>query len=43
MIRFGSRTELYLPMETEVLIKVGDKVQGGSSAIARWGVGKEEN
>ncbi len=36
MIRFGSRTELYLPMETEVLVKVGDKVQGGSSQVARW-------
>lgn len=36
MIRFGSRTELYLPMETEVLVKVGDKVQGGSSQVAKW-------
>jgi phosphatidylserine decarboxylase len=36
MIRFGSRTELYLPMETEILVKVGDKVQGGSSQVAQW-------
>lgn len=35
MIRFGSRTEVYLPLEAEVLVKVGDRVAGGSSPIAR--------
>jgi phosphatidylserine decarboxylase len=35
MIRFGSRTELYLPLEAEVLVKVGDHVLGGSTVIAR--------
>ena len=35
MIRFGSRTELYLPLNTEVLVKVGDHVLGGSTIIAR--------
>jgi phosphatidylserine decarboxylase len=35
MIRFGSRTELYLPLEAEVLVKTGDHVCGGSTAIAR--------
>ena len=35
MIRFGSRTELYLPISATVLIKVGDHVAGGSTAIAR--------
>ncbi len=35
MIRFGSRTDLYLPLEVEVLVHVGQKVQGGSSALAR--------
>jgi phosphatidylserine decarboxylase len=35
MIRFGSRTELYLPLNAEVLVKTGDHVAGGSSAIAR--------
>jgi phosphatidylserine decarboxylase len=35
MIRFGSRTEVYLPLEAEVLVKVGDRVTGGVSAIAR--------
>jgi phosphatidylserine decarboxylase len=35
MIRFGSRTEVYLPLAASVLVKVGDKVAGGSTVIAR--------
>jgi phosphatidylserine decarboxylase len=35
MIRFGSRTEVYLPMSATVLVKVGDRVAGGASPIAR--------
>jgi len=35
MIRFGSRTELYLPLNAEVLVKVGYHVLGGSTVIAR--------
>lgn len=35
MIRFGSRTEVYLPMDAEVVVKVGDRVRGGESVIAR--------
>ena len=35
MIRFGSRTELYLPLDAEVLVKRGDHVFGGSTVIAR--------
>jgi phosphatidylserine decarboxylase len=35
MIRFGSRTEVYLPLDAEILVKVGDRVTGGSSVIAR--------
>ncbi|MBV9009204.1 MAG: phosphatidylserine decarboxylase family protein [Verrucomicrobia bacterium] len=35
MIRFGSRTEVYLPLEAELLVKVGDRVKGGASIIAR--------
>lgn len=41
MIRFGSRTELYLPLETEILVEVGTKVQGGSTAVAK--LKREEN
>lgn len=35
MIRFGSRTEIYLPLDATVLVKVGDRVAGGASPIAR--------
>src|SRR3982751_6336788 len=35
MIRFGSRTELYLPLNAELLVKVGDHVSGGSTVVAR--------
>ena len=35
MIRFGSRTEVYLPMSSEITVKIGDKVKGGETIIAR--------
>jgi phosphatidylserine decarboxylase len=35
MIRFGSRTEVYLPLDAEVLVKVGERVTGGTTVIAR--------
>ena len=34
MIRFGSRTEVYLPVNAELLVKTGDHVLGGSTVIA---------
>jgi len=42
MIRFGSRTELYLPLNAEVLVKTGDHVLGGSTIIARLAESKVE-
>ncbi len=35
MIRFGSRTDVYLPRGAEVLVRPGDTVHGGSSVVAR--------
>ncbi len=37
MIKFGSRTELYVPQRVvaEVSVKVGDKVKGGETILAR--------
>ena len=36
MIKFGSRTELYLPADQfSVEVKIGDKVKGGLSILAR--------
>ena len=36
MIRFGSRTELYLPPTAEFLVKKGDRVRGGATIVARF-------
>jgi phosphatidylserine decarboxylase len=36
MIRFGSRTEIYCPMDCEITVKIGDKVKGGQTIIARY-------
>jgi len=35
MIRFGSRTEICLPLDAEVAVRVGDQIKGGSTIIAR--------
>jgi len=35
MIRFGSRTELLLPIGTEILVRPGDHVHGGETPVAR--------
>lgn len=34
-IKFGSRVDLYLPLNTEILVKIGDKTIGGVTKIAQ--------
>ena len=34
-IRFGSRVDIFLPLDAEVLCKIGDKPSGGETVIAR--------
>lgn len=36
LVRFGSRVDVWLPREAEILVKVGENVKGGSSVLARW-------
>jgi phosphatidylserine decarboxylase len=37
LIRFGSRTDVYLPADrVEALVAPGDRMSGGSTIIARW-------
>jgi phosphatidylserine decarboxylase len=36
MIRFGSRVDIWLPMETQILARRGQKVKGGESVLATW-------
>lgn len=35
MIRFGSRLEVYLPIDCEISVRVGERVKGGESVIAK--------
>jgi phosphatidylserine decarboxylase len=36
MIRFGSRMDIWLPDGVEIIVRPGQHVAGGSSALARW-------
>jgi phosphatidylserine decarboxylase len=36
IVRFGSRMDLWLPRNVEIVVKPGDNVAGGSSVLARW-------
>jgi phosphatidylserine decarboxylase len=36
LIRFGSCTELYLPLEASILVKPGQKVKGAETVIAKF-------
>jgi phosphatidylserine decarboxylase len=35
MIKFGSRTDVIFPQPAEINVKIGDRVKGGSSVLAR--------
>jgi phosphatidylserine decarboxylase len=35
LIQFGSRCDVYLPPGTEIAVKLGDKVKGGETVLAR--------
>ena len=37
LIRFGSRVDVYLPVDTEALVKIGDKTVAGETLLARIG------
>ena len=43
LVRFGSRVDLWLPVGAEIAVNVGDNVKGGSSVIARMGVGEQKS
>jgi phosphatidylserine decarboxylase len=40
LVRFGSRVDLWVPREAEIVVKVGQNVKGGSSVLANWPVRK---
>ena len=36
LIRFGSRVDVWLPMDAQIVVKRGENVAGGASVIAKW-------
>ncbi|MGB2623057.1 MAG: phosphatidylserine decarboxylase family protein [Candidatus Acidiferrum sp.] len=36
LVRFGSRADVWVPSEAEILVKMGDNVKGGASVLALW-------
>lgn len=38
LVRFGSRVDLWVPRDAQILVALGDNVKGGSSVLARWPV-----
>ena len=36
MIKFGSRVDLFVPDECELLVRKGDRVRAGRTGLARW-------
>jgi phosphatidylserine decarboxylase len=37
LIRYGSRVDVFLPADAEILVSVGDRVRAGSTPMARMG------
>lgn len=36
LMKFGSRMDVFVPLETELLVSAGDRVIAGETVIARW-------
>lgn len=43
MIKFGSRTELYLPVSAEICVKIKEKVKGATTVLARIPTATEDS
>ena len=39
LMKFGSRMDIFVPLECVVLVSKGDRVVAGESVIARWPAG----
>jgi len=37
LMKFGSRMDVFLPMDATLLVSVGDQVVGGETVLARFG------
>jgi phosphatidylserine decarboxylase len=36
LVRFGSRVDIWVPKEAEIVVRVGENVKGGASVLAKW-------
>ena len=36
MIRFGSRVDLFLPLDAKLTVKQGERTVAGTTVVARW-------
>ena len=36
LVRFGSRVDVWVPRDADILVRVGENVKGGSSVLAHW-------
>jgi phosphatidylserine decarboxylase len=36
LVRVGSRVDVWVPKDAEILVKLGENVKGGSSVLAKW-------
>jgi phosphatidylserine decarboxylase len=36
LMKFGSRMDVFVPRDCTVLVRVGQRVRGGETVIARW-------
>ena len=36
LVRFGSRADVWVPRDAEVLVRLGEPVKGGAAVLARW-------
>ena len=36
LVRFGSRADVWVPQDAQILVKLGDNVKGGATVLARW-------
>lgn len=43
LIKFGSRTDVIFPLPHDLAVRVGDRVKGGSSVLARMRVAQPDN
>lgn len=42
-IKFGSRVDIFLPLDAKILVKIGDKTTGGITEVARLNPNPEQN